>query len=65
MQGLKSGNAMTVRGSILLQSETNEIFSAASTREAKDCMGLTLKKVKHNSQYSVTREPTEIVFDVV
>ena len=66
VQGLKSDNAMTVRGSILLQSETsNEIFSTASTREAKDCMGLTLKKVRHNSQYSVTREPTEIVFDVV
>ena len=66
MQGLKSDNAMTVRGSILLQSETsNEIFSAASTGEAKDCMGLTLKKVRHNSQYSVTRQPTEIVFDVV
>ena len=65
MQGLKSGNAMTVRGSILLQRENNEIFSAASTREAKDCMGLILKNVKHNSQYSVTREPTEIVFDVV
>ena len=65
MQGLKSGNAMTVRGLTLLPSETNEIFSAASTREVKDCMGLTLKVVKYNSQYSVTREPTEIVFDVV
>ena len=52
MQGLKSGNAMTVRGLTLLPSETNEIFSAASTREVKDCMGLTLKIVKYNSQYS-------------
>ena len=65
VQGLKSGNAMTVRGLTVLPSETNEIFSAASTREVNDCMGLTLRIVKYNSQYSVTREPTEIVFGVV
>ena len=51
---------MTVRGSILLSSETNEIL------KVKDFRGLTLKIVKHTSQYSVTRQPTEIIlFEVV
>ena len=60
MQGLKSYNAMTVRGSILLSSETNESL------EVKDFRALTLKKfAKHNSQYSVTRQPTEIIFELV
>ena len=60
MQCLKSYNAMTVRGSVLLSSETNEIL------KVKDFRGLTLKIVKHTSQYSVTRQPTEIIlFEVV
>ena len=50
---------MTVRGSILLSSETNEIL------EVKDFRGLTLKIMEQNSQYSVTRQPTEIIFEVV
>ena len=60
MKGFKSYNAITVRGSILLSSETNEFL------EVKDFRGLTLKIVKHNPQYSVTRQPTEIIlFEVV
>ena len=58
MQGLKS-YAMTVRGSILVSSETNESL------EVKDFRGLTLKIVKHNSQYSSTRQPTGIMFELV
>lgn len=58
VQGLKSYNAI---GWKLLSSETKWNFSAASTR----LLGLTLKIMKHNSQYIVTREPTIITFKVV
>ena len=56
---LKSYNAMTVSGSILLLSETNKIL------EVKDFRGLTFRIVKHNSLYIVTREPTEIILELV
>ena len=61
VQGLKSRNAMTVRGLILLSSETNEILAQLPP----DFQGLTLKIVKRNSQYIVTREPAIIIFKVV
>ena len=57
-QGLKSCNAITVRGLTLLSGETNEIFR----QHLPDFRGLTLKIVKHNSQYIVTREPTIILY---
>lgn len=61
VQGLKSRNAMTVRGLILLSilsSETNEI----SAQLLPDFRSLTLKIVKHNSQYI---EPAIIIFKVI
>ena len=49
---------MTVRGLTLLSGEANEILA----QPLPDFRGLTLKIVKHDSQYIVTREPTIILY---